>query len=94
MQIRFADARPTGDFALVLPAAGTARPGLDSLGAAKAGVEAALKRSRFEGDSGSVVEHFLDGDGGRRLLVIGTGAEASDGRCAGKAGAAPRSRGC
>ncbi len=32
MQIRFADTRPTGDFALVLPSAGSVRPGLDSLG--------------------------------------------------------------
>ena len=77
MQIRFADARPSGDFALVLPAAGVGRPGLATLGAAKAAVEAALKRSRFDGESGSVVEHFIDSDGGRRLLVIGTGAEAS-----------------
>ena len=73
MQIRFADTRPTGDFALVLPSAGQRPAGLDSLGAAKAGVEAALKRSRFEGDAGSVVEIFLEGDGGRRLLVVGTG---------------------
>ncbi len=79
MQIRFADARPTGDFALVLPAAGGIRPGLASLGAAKAGLEAALKRNRFDGDSGSVVEYFLDSDGGRRLLVIGAGANANSG---------------
>ncbi|HEU0309935.1 MAG TPA: M17 family peptidase N-terminal domain-containing protein, partial [Sphingomicrobium sp.] len=78
MQIRFADARPTGDFALVLPAAGSDRPGLVSLGAAKAGVEAALKRSRFEGEAGSVVEIFLEGDGGRRLIVAGTGADLAD----------------
>src|SRR5918993_5522657 len=71
MQIRFADSRPTGDFALVLPVAGNLRPGIDGLGAAKAGVEAALKRSRFDGDAGSVAEHFLDSDGGRRLLVVG-----------------------
>ena len=79
MQIRFADARPTGDFALVLPAAGGVRPGLDSLGAAKAGVEAALKRSRFEGDAGSAVEIFLDSDGGRRLIVAGAGSEPKNG---------------
>jgi leucyl aminopeptidase len=79
MQIRFADARPTGEFALVLPAAGGLRPGLDSLGAAKAGVEGALKRNRFDGESGSVVEHFLDSDGGRRLLVIGAGTKADSG---------------
>ena len=80
MKIRFADARPAGDYALVLPAAGNNRPGIQSLGEGKAAVEAALKRSRFEGDSGSVVESFLDGHGGRRLLVIGTGADvkASD----------------
>ena len=79
MQIRFADSRPTGDFALVLPSAGNLRPGIDGLGAAKAGVEAALTRSRFEGDSNSVVEYFLDSDGGRRLLVVGAGADAGSG---------------
>ena len=79
MQIRFADARPTGDFALVLPVAGSTSQGLDSLGASKAGVVAALKRSRFEGDTGSVVEIFLEADDGRRLIVAGTGAKANDG---------------
>jgi len=79
MQIRFADARPTGDFALVLPAAGNLRPGLDSLGSAKAGVEAALQRSRFEGDAGSAAEIFLDSDGGRRLIVAGIGADPGNG---------------
>lgn len=89
MQIRFADARPTGEFALVLPLSGSTAPGLDSLGAAKAGVTAALKRSRFEGDAGSAVEIFLEGDGGRRLIVVGTGAKANDGDSAEKfAGAA------
>jgi len=84
MQIRFADARPTGDFALVIPAAGAVRPGLASLGAVKPSVEAALKRSRFEGDSGSIVEHFLDD--GRRLLVVGTGADAATAEAAEKLG--------
>ena len=74
MQIRFADTRPTGDFALVLPVAGGHRPSLSSLGADKAAVEAALKRSRFEGDSGAVVEHFADGG---RLLIVGTGADVA-----------------
>ena len=92
MQIRFADARPTGDFALVLPAAGNLRPGVDGLGAAKAGIEAALKRSRFEGEAGSVVEYFLDGDGGRRLLVIGAGAEAAKGDAPEKLGGTAVSR--
>ena len=79
MQIRFSDARPTGDFALVLPAAGGVRPGFDGLGAGKAGVEAALKRSRYEGDAGSVAEIFLDSDGGRRLIVAGLGSDAGSG---------------
>jgi leucyl aminopeptidase len=92
MQIRFADARPTGDFALVLPAAGAVRPGLDSLGAAKAGVEAALKRSRFDGESGTVVETFIDADGGRRLLVIGAGADAKSGDAPEKLGGAAVAR--
>lgn len=78
MQIRFADTRPSGDFALVVPSAGTSRPGVDALGDERAGVEAALKRSRFEGDSGSSVEHFLSSDAGRRLLVVGTDAKAKD----------------
>ena len=89
MQIRFADARPTGDFALVLPAAGAVCPGLDSLAADKAGVQAALKRSRFDGDAGTVVEYFLGNDGGRRLLVVGAGADAGSGEAPEKlAGAA------
>jgi leucyl aminopeptidase len=78
MQIRFADARPSGDFALVLPVAAGLRPGLDSLGDAKAGVDGALRRNRFEGESGSIVEHFLDGDGARRLLIIGAGASPTE----------------
>ena len=76
MQIRFADTRPAGDFALVLPAQGSKRPGVQGLGDAQPSVEAALKRSRFDGESGAVVEQFLGSDNGRRLLVIGTGSES------------------
>jgi len=79
MEIRFADTRPSGEFALVLPVAGTARSSLDSLGSAKSAIEGALKRNRFEGESGGVSEHFVDDDGGRRLLVIGTGDDATKG---------------
>ncbi|NUS99456.1 MAG: leucyl aminopeptidase [Sphingomonas sp.] len=74
MQIRFADTRPSGDFALVLPAAGKNRIALDSLGAERAKVDAALSRQRFEGDAGSTAELFIPTDGGvRRLVVVGTG---------------------
>ena len=86
MKIRFADARPAGDYALVLPAAGLNRPGVKALGDASAPVEAALRRSRFDGDSGSVVESFLDGDSGRRLLVIGTGSDVKAADAAEKLG--------
>ena len=74
MQIRFADSRPTGDFALVLPVAGKNRSALDSLGEAKANVEAVLGRQRFEGESASSAEAFVQTDNGaRRVLVVGTG---------------------
>ncbi len=92
MQIRFADTRPAGDYALVIPAAGVTRPGLDSLGDAKAGIGAALKRCRFEGDFGSVVEHFLASDHGRRLLVVGTGADAKASDAAEKLGGTTTAR--
>ena len=74
MQIRFADTRPTGDFALILPVAGKNRIALDSLGGDRTSVEGALNRQRFEGDNGSAAELFVPADSGvRRLLVVGTG---------------------
>jgi leucyl aminopeptidase len=92
MEIRFSDTRPSGDFALVLPVAGSSRASLDSLGAAKASVEGALTRNRFEGEAGGVVEYFLDGDGGRRLLVVGTGDDAGAGDAPEKLGGAAVAR--
>ena len=86
MQIRFADTRPSGDYALALPAAGRKRPGLDSLGEAKSGVEAALKRQRFDGDSGVTCEHFVEGAKGGRLVMVGTGADVSSADAAEKLG--------
>jgi len=77
MKIEFADIRPSGDYALVLPSAGKTRPGVAAFpDSAKA--EALLKRERFEGDSGSSVELFVD-EGGtpRRVLVVGTGADSN-----------------
>ncbi len=73
MKIEFADARPTGDYALVLPSADGDRPGAGSLGEIDK-VEAALARQRFEGEAGSAAEAFTD-DGGttRRVLFVGTG---------------------
>jgi leucyl aminopeptidase len=73
MQIRFADQRPAGDFALVLPVAGKDRSSLDKLGAASATVGSGLDKQRFDGEPGSVAEQFIDDSGPRRLLVVGIG---------------------
>ena len=66
MQIRFADRQPDGDFALVLPAAGPDAESVRNL----EGLREALERQRFDGEAGSVAEHFVNG---RRVLVVGTG---------------------
>jgi leucyl aminopeptidase len=86
MKIEFAASRPRGDFALVLPSLGASRPGLDKL-ADKAKVEAALERQRFEGDSGSSADLFIDDDGtSRRLIVVGIGSESLPAEAAEKLG--------
>jgi leucyl aminopeptidase len=87
MQIRFAETRPVGDYALVLPVSGKDRSSLTSLGAQQQAVGAALDRQRFEGESASVSEQFIDDNGTlRRLLVVGTGASASPRETAEKLG--------
>jgi leucyl aminopeptidase len=81
MQIRFADSRPAGDFALVLPIAGKNRSALELLGEQRQAVESALGRQRFEGEASSAAEVFSTVDGTvRRLLAVGTGegAELAD----------------
>jgi leucyl aminopeptidase len=75
MQIRFADSRPSGDYAVVLPVAGKDRSSLAALGAAQQTVIGALDRQRFEGDPSSASEQFIDDNGTpRRLVVVGTGS--------------------
>jgi leucyl aminopeptidase len=76
MQIRFAAQRPSGEHALIVPIAGPARSALDAFGAGKAGIEAAMKRQRFDGEAGTAADHYLDSDGGRRLVLVGIGREA------------------
>jgi leucyl aminopeptidase len=73
MKIRFADQRPGGDFALVLPVAGKDRSSLDKLGPASASLGPALDKQRFDGEAGSAAEQFIDDSGVRRLLVVGIG---------------------
>src|SRR5947209_7087588 len=93
MQIRFADDRPTGDHALVVPVAGKDRSGLGRLGRAQQSVAAALDRQRFEGEASSASEQFIDDDGNvRRLLVVGTGAGTSPGEAAEKLGGTAAAR--
>jgi leucyl aminopeptidase len=74
MHIRFADKRPAGDYALVLPVAGKDRSSLAALGAGEPAVSAALDRQRFEGEGANVSEQFVDDNGSvRRVIVVGTG---------------------
>ncbi len=93
MKIRFADARPQGDYALVVPVAGKDRSTLAALGTAGEAVAAALDRQRFEGEGSSVSEQFIADDGKvRRLLVIGTGNGAAGREAAEKLGGTAAAR--
>jgi leucyl aminopeptidase len=93
MQIRFADKRPAGDYALVLPVAGKDRSTLGALGPARDAVSAALDRQRFEGDASSASEQFIDDKGTvRRLLLVGTGTGSSPAEAAEKLGGTAAAR--
>jgi len=67
MQIRFSDRRPDGDFTLVVLAASTDAEAVTGAGGE---LKDALVRRRFDGEAGTLVEHFT---GGRRMLAVGTG---------------------
>src|SRR4029079_13051075 len=74
---------------LVLPVSGKNRIALDSLGADRTAVDAALKSQRFEADSGSGAELFMPaGTGVRRLIVVGTGNGTGPSEAAEKLGGA------
>jgi leucyl aminopeptidase len=93
MEIRFANRRPEGDYALVLPVAGKDRSSLASLGPAQQAVTTALDRQRFEGDAPSVSEQFIDDKGTlRRVLVVGTGAGTAAHEAAEKLGGTAAAR--
>src|SRR5437764_11511972 len=93
MKIRFADARPQGDYALVVPVAGKDRSTLAALGTDGEAVAAALERQRFEGEGSSVSEQFIADNGKvRRLLVIGTGASEVGGEATEKLGGTAAAR--
>ncbi len=87
MQIRFADRRPAGDYALVLPIAGADRSRLSGLGDRFAALDQSLNRQRFEGEPASAAEQFLDDEGTlRRWLFVGTGSKVAAGEAAEKLG--------
>ena len=92
MKISFAATRPAGDYALVIPSAGSERPGIASLGPAGNAVEAAIKRQRFDGEANSVVEHIVNGDNPHRLLVVGTGKGVTPAEAAEKLGGVAAAR--
>ena len=85
MHISFADTRPSGDYTLVIPAAGAHRP---ALGERSPGLDGALRRQRFEGETGGIAEHYGDGDGGRRMILVGIGNAAKPAEAAEKLGGA------
>ncbi len=87
MKISFADTRPDGDFALVIPVSGKA--GNSQLSGMGSEVEASLARQRFDGEVGSAAEHF---HGGRRIVAIGTGDAVSPADAAEKLGGAAVAR--
>ncbi|HET7709092.1 MAG TPA: leucyl aminopeptidase [Sphingomicrobium sp.] len=86
MKISFVDRRPEGDYTLVLPVSGKDWSRLGSLGAGKALAEAALIRQRFDGEPASAAEVFVDDNGARRILVVGTGEKAKAADAAEKLG--------
>jgi leucyl aminopeptidase len=93
MQIRFAESRPAGDYALVLPVAGKDRSPLAALGGLQASVAATLDRQRFDGEASSVSEQFIDDNGtAHRLLIIGTGTASAPGDAAEKLGGTAAAR--
>ena len=93
MQVRFADSRPSGDYALVLPVAGKDRSSLASLGEGQQVATSTLDRQRFEGEASSVSEQFVN-EGGtvRRVLIVGVGTGANPGEAAEKLGGAAVAR--
>ncbi|MCY7271466.1 MAG: leucyl aminopeptidase, partial [Sphingomonas bacterium] len=87
MKISFADSRPDGDYALVVPVAG--KSGSDVVRSLGGGIDAALRRQRFEGEPSAVAEHFVND---RRIVAIGTGDAISPADAAEKLGGAAVAR--
>ncbi|MFW2831084.1 leucyl aminopeptidase [Sphingomonas sp. ID0503] len=73
MQISFSAARPEGSYALAIPVRGPLSGDL-----ATPLVRAAAAAQRFEGEAGGVAEVYVpEGEGARRLILLGVGSDAS-----------------
>jgi leucyl aminopeptidase len=72
MKISFADNRPSGDFALVVPVIAGGKDGALQLADEHKAHSGPLARQRFEGEAGSAAEQFA---GDRRILFVGAGKE-------------------
>lgn len=83
MKISFADCRPSGDFALVVPVVAAAKDSALQLAEEHKVHSRALGRQRFEGEAGSAAEQF-SADG--RILFVGAGSEPSKPEVAEKIG--------
>jgi leucyl aminopeptidase len=82
MNVRFASARPTGAYALALPVRGDDLL-TDRLASLAEGdrtlVARAAESQRFERELGTIAETFLaEGDGVRRLLLVGLGSSRDE----------------
>ncbi|HYJ31561.1 MAG TPA: leucyl aminopeptidase [Allosphingosinicella sp.] len=82
MKVTFAPERPQGSYALALPVRGE-----DMLSDRLAGLDEAARRlatksieaQRFEREAASIAETFIaEGEGARRLLLVGLGARTDD----------------
>jgi leucyl aminopeptidase len=73
MNAQFAANLPSGHYTLVLPVPKDGLAAVNAPGDA-ALIRAAAQANRFDGEAGSISEHFVaDGDASRRLLLVGIG---------------------
>ncbi|HKR24448.1 MAG TPA: leucyl aminopeptidase, partial [Allosphingosinicella sp.] len=96
IKVSFAAKRPAGAYALAVPARGEDMlhdrlAGLDE-GARALAVRSA-EAQRFEREVGAIAETFVaEGEGARRLLIVGLGAQQGDEASWEKAGGALTAR--
>jgi leucyl aminopeptidase len=75
MKISFADQRPSGDYALVIPVTGGKNAKAPKLAEEHAALGPALAKLRFTGEAGTAAEQFTGADH-RRTLFVGVGADS------------------